>query len=154
MVYIRSMIEKKKAAGVLVFNDVGELALQLRSAHDDKFPGYWDISACGGIDPNEDSQAAAERELLEEIGVKAKVEFLAEEICTYPGWDPTITRETDLFLYRAQHNGPFVIDSSEVERVEFFKLEKIKEMMEIGVKFHPEFILIWDKGLVARHSAN
>ena len=144
------MLEKKKCAVVLVWNDAGELALQLRAASDDKFPGYLDISASGGIDPGEDSQTAAERELWEEIGVKAKVEFLTEEICTYPAWDPTITRETDLFIYKAQSNGPFKIDPIEVEGVEFFSLDKIQEMIKSGIKFHPEFVIIWDKGIISR----
>ena len=47
------MIEKKKSSAVLVFNDKGELALQLRSSNDDSFPSHWDFSAGGGIDSGE-----------------------------------------------------------------------------------------------------
>jgi len=35
-----------------------------------------------------------------------------------------------------------------VDKVEFFSLDKIKEMMESGEKFHPEFVLSWKKGII------
>ncbi|MBI4121263.1 MAG: NUDIX domain-containing protein [Parcubacteria group bacterium] len=142
------MIEYKKSSAVLVFNDKGELALQLRAAHDDKFPSHWDFSAGGGIDDGEDDALAARRELHEELGIDADVEFITKEHYTYPAWDPSITREVDLSVFKAHHNGPFKPDPDEVEKVQFFGLETIGEMMQSGVKFHPEFRLSWEKGIV------
>ena len=46
-----------------------ELLLQKRSAQKDSFPGLYDISAAGHLDPGEDFAAAARRELAEELGV-------------------------------------------------------------------------------------
>ena len=45
-----------------------ELLLQKRSAQKDSFPGLYDISAAGHLDPGEDFAAAARRELAEELG--------------------------------------------------------------------------------------
>ncbi len=144
------MVEYKKSSAVLVFNDNGELALQLRASKDSSFPVHWDFSAGGGIDPGEDSKLSAKRELREELSVDAKVEFITEEHYTYPAWNPSVTREVDLFIYKCRHNGPFNPDQKEVERVKFFKLETIKMMIESGVKFHPELTLSWNKGIISQ----
>lgn len=150
MISLSHMIEYKKSADVLIFNDKGELALQLRALNDKSFPLHWDFSAGGGIDGEEDPKFAAEREVFEELGVKVDVEFISKEHFTYPAWDPTLTRETDVFIYITHHNGPFHPDPKEVEKVEFFRLDKIKEMMESGGKFHPEFVLTWNKGIIVQ----
>ena len=49
-----------------------ELLLQKRSAQKDSFPGLYDISAAGHLDPGEDFAAAARRELAEELGVTGR----------------------------------------------------------------------------------
>ncbi len=143
------MTEYKKSSAVMVFNDKGELALQLRSAKDDSFPSHWDFSAGGGIDSGEDEKLAAEREIKEELGFNASVEFIVKEHFTYPAWVPSITREVDLLIYKTHHNGPFNPDPIEVDKVQFFKLDTIKEMIQSGQKFHPEFIYSWNKGIVS-----
>ena len=132
----------------MVWNDRGELALQLRAANDDSFPSHWDFSAGGGIDAGEDEKLFAERELQEELGINAKLEFIIEEHYTYPAWNPSITREVDLFIFKTFHNGPFSPDPKEVQRIEFFKLEKIREMIESSEKFHPELILSLEKEII------
>ena len=142
------MIEYKKSSAVMVFNDKGELALQLRPIGDDKFPGHWDFAAGGGIDENENEKLAAERELQEELGISASVEFIEKRSFTYPAWQPDTMREVDLWIYKTNHNGPFLPDPKEVERIEFFSLEQIREMINAGEKFHPEFLLSWKAGLI------
>ena len=142
------MTEYKKSSAVMVWNDRGELALQLRAANDDSFPSHWDFSAGGGIDAGEDEKLSAERELQEELGINAKLEFIIEEHYTYPAWNPSITREVDLFIFKTFHNGPFSPDPKEVQRIEFFKLEKIREMIESSEKFHSELILSLEKEII------
>ena len=101
----------------MVFNDSGELALQLRAARDSLYPSHWDFTAGGGIDPGEESQHSAERELQEELGITAKVEFVAKEHYTYPAWNSPASREVDLFIYKSHHSGPFKPDPEEIEKV-------------------------------------
>ena len=74
---------------------------------------------------------------------------MTEEHYKYQAWNSSNLREVDSFIYKTRHNGQFKIDPKEIERVEFFSLEKIKEMVESGVKFHPEFVLSWNKGLIS-----
>ncbi len=127
---------------VLVFNDRNELVLQLRAAKDDNFPLHWDFSAAGGITPGENHKTAAKRELREELGIKVDLDYIGEEF--YQDNDFT----DKLYIYKTKHNGPFIPDSNEVEEVRFFKLEQIEEMLKAGVKFHPEFIYLWNKGIL------
>jgi isopentenyldiphosphate isomerase len=143
------MIEYKNVVGVLVFNERRELALQLRAAGDESFPLHWDFSAGGGVDDGEDVGKCAERELKEELGIQSEPELIAEDHFSYLAWNPDVIRKVDLALYKVVHNGPFSLNPTEVEKVEFLSLEVVKKMIESGQKFHPEFIHMWNKGLVS-----
>jgi isopentenyl-diphosphate delta-isomerase len=143
-------VEYKKSSVILVFNSIGELALQLRAEKDTSFPSHWDFSAGGGVDPGEDSALTARRELQEELGVEAEVEFVGEEHFSYPAWNPGVLREVDVLVFKAHHDGPFTPDPNEVEEVRFFSLETIGDMITSGKKFHPEFAVLWNKGIISR----
>lgn len=53
---------------VCIFNAKGEMLIHRRVASENVDPNLWDISAGGGAATGESSQAAMERELLEELG--------------------------------------------------------------------------------------
>jgi isopentenyl-diphosphate Delta-isomerase len=140
---------KTISANVLVFNNAGALALQLRAAHDDSYPLHWDFSAGGGIDEGERSEDAAARELKEEIGVKADVSFISEHSCIFPKWGTGKPKEDYTYLYKAVYEGNFSPDPNEVQEVRIFKLSDIEAMMKAGEKFHPAFQMLWDNGTVS-----
>ena len=48
------------------------LLIQKRSQDKDNFPGYCDISSAGHLDAGDDYEAAAYRELYEELGIRAE----------------------------------------------------------------------------------
>ena len=52
---------------VCIFNSAGELLLQQRSMKKDAFPGFWDLSAAGGVAAGETGRQGAEREVREEL---------------------------------------------------------------------------------------
>jgi isopentenyldiphosphate isomerase len=60
---------------VFVFNDKGELALQLQSLNKKFCPHHWATSATGHVKSGESSEQAAIRELEEEIGIKTKIDL-------------------------------------------------------------------------------
>ena len=142
-------IEQITCVDILIFNDRNELALQMRALNDDSFPGHWDFSVGGHVEPNEESQTAAEREILEELGVSGKVEFISKENFEYPAWSANVLRKASASMYKMSHNGPFKIDPNETEKVVFFSLSEIQKMINEGVRFHPEFLLTWEKGIVS-----
>lgn len=59
-----------RSAQVLLFNPSGKLFLQKRSMHKDEFPGLWDSSAAGHVEPGESYHQCAVRELEEELGIR------------------------------------------------------------------------------------
>lgn len=139
----------KISAIILVFNNKGELALQLRAEKDDSYLLHWDFSAAGGIESGEDYALAAKRELKEEIGVDTDVHFIGKEFFKgkrYAGEDYS----SDLYIFKAKYNGDFSKQVEEVKDVRWFKLDKIQEMIDKGEKFHPEFIFVWNKGVLLK----
>jgi isopentenyldiphosphate isomerase len=55
---------------VCIFNAQGQLLIQKRQPWKKRWPNLWDVSAAGRAQAGEDSAAAAERETLEELGLK------------------------------------------------------------------------------------
>ena len=60
---------RHRSIHVLVFNAAGRVFLQKRAQSKDSCPGRWDSSCSGHLDAGEDYDAAAVRELGEEIGM-------------------------------------------------------------------------------------
>jgi isopentenyldiphosphate isomerase len=65
-----------RAVHIFVFNSRGELLIHRRSATKDEAPLKYTSSASGHLSAGEDYAIAAVRELEEELGLKADVEFL------------------------------------------------------------------------------
>ena len=145
------IVEYHNVVDILIFNDKHQLALQKRASSDKSFPSHWDFSAGGHIDQNEEVQKTAEREIFEELGLSGHVTLILHEHYKYPAWNnPSVIRDTDMYIFKMFHNGPFKINTNEVEKAVFFDLQTIQKMIDQGDKFHPEFLLIWKKGIVTR----
>ncbi len=133
-----------RAIHILVFNARGEVFLQKRSAWKDKHPGKWDSSAAGHLDSGEDYEAAARRELSEELGLAA------EEVALLPldeigalaagpetGWE-------FVRLYRVRHDGPFRWPAEEIEWGGFFPLPVVADWIAAHPEdFAPGFLKGW-----------
>ncbi len=143
-------MEKHTVSDILIFNKNGELALQMRADNDKSFPGHWDFSAGGHIDAGENNQKAAEREIFEELGISGRVELISRQNLQYQTWNSQIVRDVDASIFKIFHNGPFEINKDEVMKIKFFKLADIQKMIDSGEKFHPEFLLTWEKGISAK----
>ncbi len=99
-----------RAVHVFVLNRHGELLLQKRSRFKDAHPGVWDSSVAGHLDAGESYEAAATRELDEEMGIQG---VPPEEIgrispCESTGWE-------HVRLFLARWDGVPRFPSSEVE---------------------------------------
>jgi len=115
---------------VFVFNSKGEILLQKRSMKKDKYAGFWGDMA-GHVDAGEGYEESAVRELKEEIGIDAKLEFMMKFRKHYEN-DQEILK-----LFKCVHEGPFKPDPEEVDEVKFFSPEEIKVMLERDEKFAP-----------------
>jgi len=133
---------KHRATHVLVFNSRGEVFLQKRSMKKDRQPGVWDSSASGHCDSGEDYDACVVRELREEIGL-----VLAQPPERW--FKLEAGEETDqefTWVYRCDHDGPFVLHPEEIEEGGWFTPAKVTEWMrERPQEFASALLLIWRK---------
>jgi len=65
-----------RAAHIWVFNTAGELLIHRRAAGKEEEPLKLTSSACGHLSAGESYEQAAQRELLEELGLRAELTFL------------------------------------------------------------------------------
>lgn len=123
----RSLIHR--GAVCFLFDDMGRVLLQKRSATKDTDPGFWSVSAGGHVGKGESYEAAMARELKEELGVGLPIVFVEKFIFNHP-------RETEMdALFTAKGNGPFHPDPREVAEVTFFSNIEILKNLKSKV-FH------------------
>lgn len=131
-----------RAVHVLVFDAAGRVFLQKRSMRKDLSPGLWDSSCSGHLDAGEDYDAAAVRELGEEIGVSVTAvppRWFRIEACVETGWE-------FVWVYRLRHDGPLVLHPEEIERGDWFApAEVTRWMRERPGDFCPSIRLLWPK---------
>ncbi len=65
-----------RAFSAFIFNRDGELLLQQRASGKRLWPGYWSNSCCSHPRLGETMAVAVQRRLIQELGIKAQVEFL------------------------------------------------------------------------------
>ena len=109
---------------IWIINDKGEILLQQRSMKKDKAPGMWDISCGGHVRKGHDPELTAERELEEELGIKADCKLIKKYVQGH-------AEQTEMvYLYYANHNGPFTFNDGEVEQVKFYSREDAIKFIE------------------------
>ncbi len=133
---------KHRAVHVLVFNARGEIFLQKRSMTKDTFPGAWDSSASGHLESGEDYDAAALRELGEELGWTGETppaRLFKIAACAATG-------QEFVWVYRLESEGPFVLQPEEIERGQWFAPARVTELTNRHPgDFASGFVLIWRK---------
>lgn len=137
--------EKKllhRAVHLFVFNKRGDLLLQKRSPLKDSCPGLWDSSVSGHLDSGEDYQAAAIRELDEEMGIvtsEPPEEIARIAACEKTGWE-------HIRLYRAHHDGALRYPAAEIESALFFPLAELAAWVAACPSdFAPGFLECWKR---------
>ncbi len=145
---------RHRAVHVLAFNARGELFLQKRSATKDCFPGTWDSSAAGHLEVAEDYDAAARRELREELGWEARAgldRLFKIDACRETGWE-------FVWVYRCRAEGPFTLHPEEIAAGRWFSPPVLTDWIAARPQeFASSFPLIWRemmrRGLVRANPA-
>src|SRR5262249_19217337 len=137
---------RHRAVHMLVFNRRGQIFLQLRSLKKDREPGVWDSSASGHVDSGEDYDAAAVRELREEIGP----ELTGPPHRLFKIFARPETDQEFVWVYRCEAEGPFELNRSEIDRGGWFAPEEVTRWLtERPQEFATAFRFIWKKVLTA-----
>ena len=109
----------RRSVRIFILNSKREMLLQERSRKVKIDPGLWTSSATGSVISGEKYEEAAQRELLEEVGIKTTLNFLFK------------IRQNDSIcaVFEGFYDGKIKPDW-EVEKLEFVKIDKIKEEIE------------------------
>ncbi|MFA5264999.1 MAG: NUDIX domain-containing protein [Opitutaceae bacterium] len=133
---------RHRAVHVMVFNSQGRIFLQKRSLLKDSAPGTWSASCSGHLDAGEDYDAAAIRELREEIGLSPSASpqrWLRLRACEETGWE-------FVWIYRVESEGPFVLAPSEIDGGDWFTPAEIaKGMLENPSAYAESFLYFWPR---------
>jgi isopentenyl-diphosphate delta-isomerase type 1 len=112
---------RHRSVHILVFDPAGRLLLQKRARGKDENPGLWDTSAAGHVAAGEGYARAARRELAEELGIRPR--GVPRRLFRIPagaatGWEFCT-------VYRVVHCGRVQPDRGEIERVQWFTVERV-----------------------------
>ncbi len=129
-----------RAVHILVFNRAGQVFLQKRSLRKDVAPGKWDSSCSGHLDAGEGYDHAAVRELGEELGLNDQPRperWLRVNACAETGWE-------FCWIYRLNHEGPFVLHPEEIERGDWYQPAEVTRLITARPEdYAPAFRYIW-----------
>lgn len=118
---VREKVLIHRVTYILVFNDAGQLLLQKRTPSKDLYPGHYDAAAGGVLTIGESYESSAARELSEELGILTDTPLQAH-------FDHYFERPDNRCwgrVFSCTHNGPFVLQASEVQSVEFVTMEQV-----------------------------
>ena len=113
---------------VCIFNSNGEMLIQQRQPFKEGWPNMWDITVGGSATAGDNSQSAAERELLEELGYVIDLSEVRPHLTVYYeyGFD-------DYYLIEAEvDTDSLQLQYEEVQRVKWAPKDEILQMLETG----------------------
>jgi 16S rRNA (adenine1518-N6/adenine1519-N6)-dimethyltransferase len=127
-----------RAVHIWVFNSRGELLLHRRSRHKDEYPLRFTSSASGHLNAGETYDAAAPRELAEELQLSGDLEFLVKLSA-----GPSTANEHSA-LYRLVTDQPPQPDPDEIESVVWRSCRDVSEQVARAPDdFTPPFRELW-----------
>ena len=104
-----------------LFDSEGRIYLQQRPLWKDIQPGKWDTAVGGHVDAGESVEAAARRELKEELGIEGSPEVF---------FTSTIRNDIEsenVTVFKLICDGPFDFSREEIDEVRFFELELFRD---------------------------
>lgn len=126
-----------RGVGILVWNAAGELYVHRRTLTKDLFPGAHDMWVGGVVDAGESYEAAAQREVAEELGI-AGVELRPLFHHVYRGE----LNHARVALFELEWRGPIRHQPEEVAWGQWMKLLELERWIE-EVEFVPDGLELW-----------
>lgn len=123
---------------VVIFNTRGEMLIQQRQPFKEGWPNLWDVTVGGSAVAGDNSRTAAQREVLEEIGLPLDLSGELPKI-TLPfdcGFDDIYTLVMDVDL------STLTLQESEVQAVRWASEQEVLDMLADGrfIPYHRAYI--------------
>ena len=131
---------RRRMVHVLMFDKQGRLALQMRGKDCSFCPHHWSTSVGGHVQSGESYEQAANREFKEELGVINALSFFSKDY-----FISKTGLQMFLVTYKTIFEGPFELEEGKVDKVEYFTIEEIRNMIDNNEKFHPELLFLLKK---------
>lgn len=129
-----------RAFSIFIFNSKQELLLQQRALSKYHSAGLWTNTCCSHPRPSETNLEAANRRLMEEMGMKVslshKTSFIYKAL-----FDNDLTEHEYDHIFVGHSDDKPIINREEVENYEWRSIEKIKDELRV----HPEKYTVWFK---------
>jgi len=127
-----------RVAHDLIFNTSGQLLVQKLAPTRLRHPEYWGSSVAAYLFAGESYQAAAERRLNQELGVRGlDLDFIGKISMNDDGCQKFVG------IFSAVHDGPFTYDKKHIEKLEFLSLQQIHHLHHSGERlFTPTFLRV------------
>ena len=125
---------------VALFNEAGQMLIQQRQPFKEGWPNMWDITAGGSALAGDTSRTAAEREVLEELGLRLDLSAERPKLTVNfdCGFDDiyALVREVDI--------NALTLQESEVQAVRWADEKEIHRMIDEGsfIPYHKALITL------------
>lgn len=117
-----------RAFSVFIFNSRGEMLLQQRAKEKYHSAGLWTNACCSHPRPGEDTAAAADRRLKEEMGFTAPLKKIFS--FTYRSeFDNGLTEYEFDHVFAGVYEGPINPDPAEVAGFRYESMESVRETL-------------------------
>ena len=127
---------------VAIFDSQGRMLIQKRAKEKRAWADLWDISCGGSAVAGEDSRTAAEREVMEELGIKIDLKDVRPHFTMYyeRGFDDyyTVIRDIDI--------DELTLQTEEVSEAKWATLDEVRHLFAEGrfvPYFQPVIELLW-----------
>jgi isopentenyl-diphosphate delta-isomerase len=129
-----------RAFSVFIFNDKNEMLLHQRAKNKYHSPGLWTNTCCSHPRPGEETIAAAQRRLMEEMGFSCELKECFQFTYNAVVGRGLTEHEFD-HVFTGIFNGIPNINSLEVANWRYADIDSIKKELEM----HPERFTVWFK---------
>jgi isopentenyl-diphosphate Delta-isomerase len=129
-----------RAFSVFIFNNKGEMLLQQRAVSKYHSPGLWSNACCSHPVPGEETQAAAQRRIIEELNIDIPLQ--KQFHFTYKAeFDNGLTEYEFDHVYTGQFNSFPEFNKEEVQDCCYKSMVEIKQSLQT----HPRIFTEWFK---------
>jgi isopentenyl-diphosphate Delta-isomerase len=117
-----------RAFSVFLFDGSGRMLLQRRASAKYHSGGLWSNTCCSHPQPGEDTVAAAQRRLAEEMGIDCRVDSLFSFVYRAPVGNGLVEHEYD-HVFTGRFDGQPVPDTAEVEDWRWITYGELRRML-------------------------